>query len=88
MNADNTVKDKDARRVQKRASVHPATVTALSEGKVDGPKKTRKKAERRVQPVHTHIKLDPLAAAAVAEIVAKGVYTRVTILSPELAIVR
>lgn len=76
--------------VQKTASVAPATVTALSEGKVAQlPKRTRKAAERAFQPaVHHEVKVDHRVMAEARKIRNRGIYTRIQIIDHETVMVR
>jgi len=79
---------KRATTVQKRASVAPRTVTAVSRGEVGPtPRQPRKRAQNRSQPVHTHVKVDRRVMTA-AKKLCTGSYTRIEIVDHETVIVR
>ena len=75
--------------VQDTASLHEKAVQAIASGEVDPmPKRKRKASQKRSQPVHTHIKLDPRVLAQVELLLLKTSYTRYEIISDQEAIVR
>jgi hypothetical protein len=78
-----------ATTVQKRASLHERAVQAIASGEVaPTPRKTRKRAQKRSEPVHTHIVVDERVMMKARELIALGSYTRVEIVDNETVIVR
>ena len=76
------------KQVQDTASLHENAVQAIAKGEVEVvPRRTRKRAERRTQPLHTHIVVHPkvMEHAAMALL---GSYTRIEIIDESTVIVR
>lgn len=76
------------KQAQDTASLHENAVQAIASGEVSPmPKRTRKKAQKRNQAVHTHLVVDPLVLTT-----AKGLlnhsYTRIEIIDAETVMVR
>ena len=84
-----TMNDTRNKKVQDTASLHENAVQAIAKGEVAPmPKRTRKKAEKRNQAVHTHIRVHPEVWETAAMIVLGGSYTRVEIIDAETVMVR
>jgi len=83
--------DKKDRQVQKTASLHERAVQAVASGEVGPvPTKTRKRPEKRSEPVHTHIVVDPRVMSVVREIIdnPEKSYTKVEIIDEGTVLLR
>lgn len=83
-----TMNDTRNKKVQDTASLHENAVQAIASGEVGPmPKRTRKKAEKRNQAVHTHVVVDPRVMASARDLLL-GSYTKIEIIDAETVMVR
>ena len=82
------MKDTRNKQVQDTANLHENAVQAIASGEVvPFRRKARKKPEKRVQAVHTHIVVDHRVMARAKELLT-GAYTKIEIVDSETVIVR